>query len=459
MTAVCIAQITSGQSGADTAFVPGTATATAQAIQVAPTTGSLSYAVILATSQAAYQNDEGQALSQTLDVGAIGTALEADNCETGQPTIQPSQLPQPLQAESTNGNQSLSSTEETSLQGTGAGVGNESATATTQPLGGAITAIAQDNLANLVDVSHAVTAAQSSVQNGATRLANATADIGTLSLENGLVQMQGLHWAATQSTGAASASSGTFTVGGLTIAGTQVPISNDSIQTILSIVNTALGPSGLAVQWPQASTLSDGTEQISPLIVGVDNSALGQQVVGANLGQAEPVRDALQQALLNLNCNTSTGLLLGDIGLGVLAGGGDLNIELGGASAVTNDQAFTSPFGSAGAPGSLLGIAPLPVDTGSFATPGTTGAVTGGTGTGASGSGSSGSGGQQVALGPISRSVSCRSTSPAGGGCAGTTMGAPVGLVGLAVLGSLAAWDFTRQRRRGRAAAREAMST
>ena len=32
------------------------------------------------------------------------------------------------------------------------------------------------------------------------------------------------------------------------------------------------------------TTLSDGTVQISPLSVGIDNNTLGQEVVGSNLG-------------------------------------------------------------------------------------------------------------------------------------------------------------------------------
>jgi hypothetical protein len=461
VAAVCLAQLSS-TSGADTAFVPGTATATAQAIQVAPTTGSLSYAVILATSQAAYENGEGQALAQTLDLGAIGTALESDNCETGTPTIDPSQLPAPEQAESTNGNQTLNATGETSLNGTGAGVGDETATATTQPLGSAVTTIASDSLAGLISVAHATTSAQTAVQNGATRYANATADIGTLSLGGGTVVLDGLHWVATQTSGASSSSTATFAIGGLTIAGAPVPISNDSISTVLSIVNTALSPIGLAIQWPAQSTLSDGTVQISPLIVGVDSSALGQEVIGANIGQVEPVRDVLQQELLDVNCNTAEGLLVGDIGLGILAGGGNLNLELGGASAVTTDQAFVSPFGSIGAPspdGALLGDSSLPSST-AFAVPTVGGNGGGSEGGSAAGSGGSGSGGtgsaSQVALGPLMKSVSCHSTGTAGGGCDSSDLAVPVGLSGLAILSGLATWDYTRQRRRTRLIGREA---
>ena len=70
--AVCIVVLGSN-SGADTSFVPGNATAQAQAITVAPTTGGLNYAISLGISISDYQSLEAQSLSQTIDLGAIGT--------------------------------------------------------------------------------------------------------------------------------------------------------------------------------------------------------------------------------------------------------------------------------------------------------------------------------------------------------------------------------------------------
>ena len=100
------------------------------------------------------------------------------------------------------------------------------------------------------------------------------------------------------------------------------------------------------MQWPTQTTLSDGTVQISPLVIGIDNNALGQQVVGANENSVQPVREALVNALLSANCNFATELTVGDIGMGVLSGGGNLNLDFGGASAETDDLAATSPFGT-----------------------------------------------------------------------------------------------------------------
>ncbi|HEY3844832.1 MAG TPA: choice-of-anchor P family protein [Acidimicrobiales bacterium] len=452
---VCLAQFGSTTSGADTAFIPGTAVASAQALQVAPTTGGLSYAIILATSQAAYQNEVSQALSQTIDLGAIGLALEANNCATGGPgTLNPKEVPAAAQAESTDGNQTINMT--VAPKGSGSGAGVESATATEQPSGSSTTTLAGETLAGLISFSGATSSAHASTSNG-TRFANATSDIASLSLLGGKVVLDGLHWAATQTSGASNTSTASFSISGLTVAGLTIPISTNALTTVLTIVNTALSPLGLQVDWPQQTTQSDGTVVISPLTVGIDNNTLGQEIIGANLSKAETVRDKLQQQLLSFNCNLATELTVSDIGLGPLAGGGNVNVQLGGAQAQTTDQAAVSPFGtgaSTALPTDTSGDSGLTLPSSTFAIPGTD-AIPGTSGVTPS-TGSTPSGGQKESLGPVTRTTSCDSSSPAGGGCNSSNLALPVGLIGLALLGVLAAGDYARQRRRSRLSGLEA---
>jgi len=355
IAAVCIAQVPS-LSAADSSFFNGTATATAESVVVSSSIGQLSVSVGLGTSQGAYENNEGKALSQTLDLGVIGDVLEAPNCQTGGPSsIQAKDFPQPIQAESTNGPQSSTSTAETSLRGTPFGVGNESVSATPQPLGTATTTIAADDLAGLVNVSGAVTHALAGVINGNTRTAVATSDISSLSLANGLVVLNGLHWSAEQASGASSTSTGTFDIAGITIAGVYHAVSSDTVQTtVLPLVNTLLSPTGLSIRWPQVEQLSDGTQTVTPLIVGLDNSALGQEVIGANLGKVQTLREKLQSEIYALDCNIPGYVTIADVEIGVLAGGGNLDVDLGGARAITNDVAPVSPFGTTGVDLGLL---------------------------------------------------------------------------------------------------------
>jgi hypothetical protein len=466
VAAVCIVEFGSG-SGAATSFVPGDALAQSQAISVAPTTGGLNYAITLATSIANYQDMEGQSLSQTIDLGTIGTALEAEGCDGSAPTLPASDVPPPVQAESTSGNQSLSDSITPQTSTDGLGVGNEAATATTQPSSGSLTTVNNISVpGGLLAINGLTSSAKASIDNGATRTATATSDVGQISLDNGAVVLGGLQWTATQQSGGTTTSTGTFSIGSLTVAGAPVDLSGLgstlSPQTVLDVVNTALSPAGLNIQWPAQTTLSDGTVQISPLVIGIDNNALGQEVVGANENSVQPVREALVNAILSANCNFATEITVGDIGLGVLSGGGNLNVEFGGASAETDDNAASSPFGSGstslpptsstasgsttGNSGSAPGTSTLPVTgnsgAGSLALPPTPAAST------PTGGASPPAGSQQAALGPIQKTADCISLGPSGGGCDSGNAAVPIGLIALGLVASLFTWDYLRQRRR-----------
>jgi len=452
-------------SGATDTFVPGNATAQAQALSVAPTTGGLNYAITLATSIANYQDLEAQSLSQTVDLGAIGTALEAPGCSGGPPTLPQKDVPPPVQAESTNGNQSLTDSITPQSSPSGLGLGDESASASTQPASSSTTTVSDISVpGGLLSIDGLTSSSHASIDNGATRTATATSDVGQISLAKGAVVLKGLHWSATQQSGGATAATATFSVDSLVVAGVPVDLSKLTAgvapQSVLSIVNTALSPIGLNLQWPAESTLDDGTIVISPLTIGIDNNALGQQVIGANLGTIQPERAALVNALLNASCQFAEPILVGDIGVGVLAGGGDLNVSVGGARAMTNDLAATSPFG----PGATAAALPSPPTapsavTGNSGGAGTAGLTfTGNSGTGAAAPPPSGapaptphSGGrQQVALGPVVKTSDCVSLGPSGGGCDTGNVAVPIGLAALGVVVALFTWDYLRQRRRAR---------
>ena len=459
--AVCIVEFGS-TSGADTTFVPGNATATAQAVSVAPTTGGLNYAITLGISISDYQDMEAQSLSQTIDLGTIGTVLEAAGCSGGPPILASKDVPPSVQAESVNGNQQLGQT--ITPAAFPIGVGTESANVTTQPTATSNTAVAGINVpGNFLSVSGLSSTSHTSIDNGATRTATATSTIGTISLVNGLIQLGGLVWTATQQTGATTTSTATFSLGTLTVAGVKIDLSkyipttgNFNPQTLLNIINTVLTPIGFNIQWPAVSTLADGTVQISPLTVGIDNNALGQEIIGSNLGSIQTLRSAIVNALVDANCNFATAFALGDIGIGVLAGGGNLNVQLGGASAETNDLAEQSPF----ATGTLgAGTAPATATTGGNTgntAPAAVAAPVGNTGLGLStagtpgttGSTGTGGGGAKESLGPISKTTACVSLGPSGGGCSSGNVAVPIGLASLGVLVALFTWDYLRQRRR-----------
>jgi hypothetical protein len=462
---VCIVEF--GSSGADTSFIPGNAIAQAQAISLAPTTGGLNYAISLGISISDYQNLEAQSLSQTIDLGAIGTSLESAGCDGGAPTLDRKNVPAPVQVESVNGNQNGSNSITPATSPVGAG--NESAAVTTQPSATSLTEVSNITVpGGLVTVAGLGSSSHTAIDNGTTRTSTATSKIGSISLGNGVVQLGNLVWTATQQSGAATAATSTFSIGSLSVNGvpvdtSQLSASGASPQTVLTVINTALSPVGLNVQWPTVTTLQDGTVQISPLSIGIDNNTLGQQVIGTQLGQTQTVRSAIVNALLGINCNFATPFLLGDIGIGVLAGGGNLNVQLGGASAVTNALAEQSPFGPGGSAlgassalssasttsgisgnsgGGALGALTGSSGAGGLSTPGTSG-TTGSTGPGPGA-------GTKESLGPITKTSACVSLGPSGGGCSGTNAAVPIGLLSLGLVVALFAWDYLRQRRRDR---------
>jgi hypothetical protein len=449
------ATTTTTTAASGTPFNNGSASAAATALQVAPALGQLNLAVQLGTSEADFEYSQSQALSQSLDIGALTTVLTAPSCG-GQAAFQASAVPQPVQAESTNGDQSLHSEAETSLNGTGAGVGDEDAAATQVPAGTSTTTIASDDLAGLIDISGATTSATTEVQNGDERYATASTDFTSISIAKGLIVLKGLHWAAVQTSGATSSSASSFAIGGLTIAGVAIPITSDSISTITTLINTALEPGGFEIKWPTSFVQSDGTQVISPLTIGIDNSALGQEVLGSQLNTIQPIRNELVQDLLGINnCTVQSDLnglwLVFDLTTGIAAGGGELNLNVGGATAATNNTEVSDPFGGAGSAG-------LGSDLGSSALPDTPTSLpfTSSTfGTGSSGQTTSTSlvpsneePTDKMSLGPVSKSVSCHSIGPAGGGCGTSDVAVPVAIIWLVLLGLLAGSDFVRQRRR-----------
>jgi hypothetical protein len=431
------------------AFVPGTANATSQAIQLAPSTGGLGYDMTLAESLAGYQDTEGQAQSQTLDLGAIGLALTTQQCNGSPPPINQSQVPQPVQVESNNGNVNQSKT----IQGSdNAGAGVETAAATTTPSGSARTTLIGFSVPGVIDVSGGTSSAGAQLIGNKTREATGSSEIKQISLLAGQVVLDGLQWQSTQRSGDGAAQQGSFSIGSMTLDGKAMQVSPDQLSGSLAQVNQALAPTGFHITPPTATNQSDGSVLERPLSIGIDSSALGQQVVGPGLAAAQPLRDAIASALLGIDCRFAIPLLLADIGIGPLAGGGGLDINLGGATTVTNGTAYGNPFdvnlGGGNSGQSQAGGG------------GPTGAATAGSDNGLGSSGGA-LAGQSLAApaadGARSGSSGGRPLGAVENASSHPGLGAavPVGAGALALVVVLAAMDYTRARRRRMFAAAE----
>ena len=469
VTAVCASQalIPSGRAAADdssSSWVPGDANATSQAITFHPSTAGLGYDVTLATSIADYQANLAQAESKTFDGGAIVLSATTTQCNGSAPTISQSQLPQPVVVESNNGNASQTMALNSGYNGSGPGAGVEQASVTTQPQGTAVTKLTDFDVPGGLDISGSQSSAFAQQVTGTVRQATSTADIGQITLAGGLVSLNGLHWQGTQETGpggSVTQSTGSFTLGSVTMSGVTTPVSAANIAQVFATVNTALGPTGFHIGPIPAlqQNSADGSVAVPPLAIGIDSSALGAELVGPLLGDADTLRQALDQALLGVTCQVGTPLTVRDIALGALAGGGGIDVELGGVNAVSDGTSFANPFdntlglvGGAGPVGSALpASAGTPGSStftpGSPGTPGTPGASPGTSAPGTTGSTT------PSALSGVSHILRCITTSPFGHpGCSGGGAAVPVGLAGLATVLAMGATDMSRLRRYRRAA-------
>ena len=448
---VTVAAVAIGASGAladssTSTWVPGEAKGIAQALAVAPTTAGLGYNVILGTSVADYQVQEAQAESKTFDGGAIVLAATSTQCDGSAPPITQSQLPQAAIAESTNGAQTTTNTinaQYANGQLPQAALGSELAQVTTQPTASAVTKSADIDIPGAIEILGVQSSALAQQVVGQLREAASTTDIGELAL-GGVVDLKGLHFEDTQETGPDGSvikSTATFSLGSALIGGQPQSVAADQLTTLFQAINTALEGSGFHISLPTTTTLDDGQLDLNPLSIGIDNSALGQEIAGPVLGQAQPLRDQLDQVLLtDISCKLGTPLTVGDIGLGVLSGGGNLDLQLGALSAVSDGNSYANPFGtcllSCGSvnlnqPNTSLGSTDVG-SAGSLGTAGTPG--TNGTPT-------------KHALGKVTRTVECMSTSLAGHfGCSNGDA-VPVGIIGLAAVVGVGAADYVRLRR------------
>ena len=371
-------------------FVQGAGDAVAQAISVSPALSGEDLGVETGVSIADYTGTDGQAQSQILTSALIG-ALNV-NVPGGAGGIL---------AES-SGAPTTQSTVFAGEDGEGGGTMNATAA---QSSGTATTNLATFNLPGVVSVSGGQSSATTSIVNGQTRQAVATSSIGSLSILGGLVSLNGLHWTATQSTGAQSVQSGTFSVGSISLAGKTISVPVGGLNSAIALINSGLAQTGLRLGLPTQVIGSDGSVEETSLSIGLDKSALGKELVSPYINTIQPVRTLLTTVLTKIDPALGESDLVLEIVLSVLAGEGSLDIDLGGAYATTNGTSYTNPFAggsassgpgasttpslSSGTPTGTTNLSPLlgaaAADTGPTVNPGATPGTSGTPGTGAAG--------------------------------------------------------------------------
>jgi len=432
---------------ASSAFIPGSAGGIAQSLQISPRTGGFAYTISVGNSIADYRGTLAQAESQILDLGLIGTALTAQGCTGNAPPIKSSQLPQPLIAESADGNHTESHDQVgTTQSGVLAAGGHEQVAVTTTPSSSASFDGGTLGFNGLLTTSGMSTASTSRLIPGEARLATADASIGQLSLLGGMVVLKNMHWSASLRTGTKPSMSGAFTIGDAVIAGQKQAVGPDSAGTVINAVNKLIATSGLHLTLPSIQKNAVGGLTISPLSLGIDNSQLGAQLIDPLNNATQPEQQALVQILLGINCQAATPLLLEDIAVGAADGTGSADLLFGGVSVSSSAVAYSNPFGSvqlgsSSAPPLGRGVVPPAATTGtagvspSLPSGGTVGAIPGAT---------------PKLAGQAQVTQSCATTSPAHWPSCSNGAALAAGMLGLVAVVGVGGADFfvTRRRRR-----------
>jgi hypothetical protein len=205
-----------------------------------------------------------------------------------------------------------------------------------------------------------------------------------------------------------------------------------------------------------AQTHDHGKLAVSPMTIGIDNSKIGGKTVNPILGVVQPVTNKLSELVTGIDCRLGNFLTLADLALSAVDGTGGLDLNLGGAMAVTDDKAYGNPFGH-----SLGGKHPLGSSLPHQHTSPSSGSATTTTTTSSGRNGSAGSpatAGTTPPPGTVGAngvSASCSTTSPAGRPSCSPGRGLVVGLVALGLIAAFAVTDFFVLRVRRNAAASE----
>ena len=417
-------------------FGNGTATAIGQVLRVAPGIGSLQLATSMGTTVSQVSNSLAQAKAQSIDLGLVGTALTAEQCNGDPGAVKEEQLPHPTQADNRNGSTSASS-DEYPVGGNALGGGREEVQADMVPSAHATVTNVAGAFAPVLSLSGGRSDAISKVLDGAGRQAEATssADIDIA----GIVKLRNAQWRAVHRTGADPLADGTFSIASADAGGVPLPI--EQMSTLEDAINGILAASGITVAFPRIEHFTTPNDfiRVTPLTVTLKDTPIGKALLGPVLNLTRVQREQLVTEIAGTFCQLAGGLLVGDIGVSIASGTGFLIFEIGGAEASSAELNLENPFGTDSP----------------FALPeldGTIGAVTGGLPATAAVPGTPGSPGTAAipgtspvsAVGPLERL--CETLHPSKGGCS-RGMGVPIGLAGLALTSGIAFLDWRRQRR------------
>lgn len=337
--AAALAAAAPGVSAVDS-FENGSGKASAQVLRVGPSVASLPAAPTVARALADHSGTVGRGEAQAVDWSALELYLNPDLVAATPP----------LRVTSTDEGSELGRT------ATAAAAVVQEASATDAPLGRSVVTVASLSVPGLVEVGGGRAEASSGVVAGPAREARGVVEIPAVRLAGGLVTLTGLRWEAVQRTGpdgSVQLARGTFTAGDLQVGGVPV-LSGEAttalLRTVLGVLDTALGPTGLDIRFPEEEVVEGGAVRITPLAIHYEASEATRGLLSPVLDLLDPVRQAVTPTLNDLLKSLgdreslpidpqALGLAL-DVLFGTLAGSASFDVELGGAAAFTEGEVF-----------------------------------------------------------------------------------------------------------------------
>jgi hypothetical protein len=443
--------------------VPGSAFATATVLTANPEYGSLSLVARGGQATASYTGSQAVANSQVVNLGFLGglSTGAASGC-TGGGGSTAATTPAPSPTAALNALVAVSAAGPSNTSAIG---GSEAVSVNPTPeSAGATTKMAPIAIPGLLTVN-AQSAAHVAYASGQQQEADANSTM-SVALLGGLVTLDGLTWTANQQSGSKNAATASFTMAAVTIAGkTTAIVGPTALTSTVSLVNKVLAAVGLSLTLPTQSTSSvTGAITMSPLQIQLTGTALVATVLSHLTTTQTTVEKAIAKALASFNnaCLESvagvigTGELLASIVEGILAGGGVIDLQLGGASADTQAAPnFVDPLGGTGSDSGGTDLTPSGPSTLGIGS-GVTGGLGNGFGNGAgattapstSAASAATPTGHPQSLGTPVALVHCVSSSPANRPSCWSGAATVAAAVLLIAGGSLFAADFVRSRRK-----------
>lgn len=353
--------IAPGFASAQEEFVKGSGKAKTQIIRVGPSSAQLSLAPSVGVALADHLGTLGRGESLVVDYAALDGTVQDDLKD--QPfDPKGKQLP-PLRVESTDEGGAAGKTQR-AVPGF-----VQRARADGRPFGYASAEVEAFDIPGVIHVSGGRAESYSGVieievdgEKRTVREAGGTVDIAEVMVGSdtiGFVRIQGLHWEGFQRTDENDDETpelvGTWSFAKMTVLDpsgelheASGPTAADIPQEMRDGLAELQAETGLALRLPELIT-TGGVTRLTPLGVSIIESPIGQQVFAPIQEGLAPVRNQVTKQWLD-NCAEQAGeedagncglpFLVADVAIGPLAGGGRLDIELGGVTGVTEGQVF-----------------------------------------------------------------------------------------------------------------------